>query len=108
MIIGRDILSDLGFKFDFTTMTVEWDGIDIPMKDSDSTEEENFFIPDPDTVNDSAERLKKILDAKYVPADLGQVCLDQVQLNKEEQDMLHSLLDQILRPVRWNIGEMAR
>ena len=93
MIIGRDILSDLGFKFDFTTMSVEWDGIEIPMKDSDTNEEENFFIPDPSTVDDSAERLKKILDAKYEPADLKQVCKEQHQLNEEEQEMLHQLLN---------------
>ena len=93
MILGRDILADLGFKFDFTTMSVEWDGISIPMKDSDSTMEENFHIPDPELLEESAERLKKILDAKYVPADLRKVCEEQLQLNKEEQDMLYALLN---------------
>ena len=93
MIIGRDILSDLGFKFDFTTMSVEWDGVSIPMKDGDSNEEESFFIPDPTALDESAERLKQILDAKYEPADLRQVCRDQLQLNHEEQDMLHALLN---------------
>ena len=93
MIIGRDILSDLGFKFDFTTNEVEWDGISIPMKDSDKSEQENFHIPDPDALEESAERLKKILDAKYVPADLRKVCEEQLQLDVHEQDMLHALLE---------------
>ena len=93
MIIGRDILSDLGFKFDFTTMSVEWDGISIPMKDADATEEENFFVSDPGPVDESAERLKKILDAKYEPADLKQVSLEQTQLNEDEQRQLHALLE---------------
>ena len=93
MIIGRDILTDLGFKFDFTNQTVEWDGISIPMKDGDATEEESFFVPDPESVDDSADRLKKILDAKYEPADLQKVCQEQTQLNKDEQQQLYTLLD---------------
>ena len=92
MIIGRDILSDLGFKFDFTTMSVEWDGISVPMKESDKTEAENFHVPDPSALDESAERLKKILDAKYEAADLGEVCRSQKQLSVDEQDMLHNLL----------------
>ena len=92
MIIGRDILSDLGFKFDFTTMSVEWDGVSVPMKNSDSTEEENFHIPDPACVDDDAERLKRILDAKYEKADLKKVAESQTQLSPEEQDKLHELL----------------
>ena len=93
MIVGRDILTDLGFKFDFTTSSVEWDGVSIPMKDSDQVEEENFHIPDPTALDDSAERLKKILDAKYEPADLRKVCQEQLQLNDEEQEALHQLLE---------------
>ena len=64
-------------------MSVEWDGIAIPMKDSGEVkEEENFYIPDPrGHAEDSADRLKKILDAKYKPADLRKVCEEQLQLD---------------------------
>ena len=60
MIIGRDILSDLGFKFDFTTMSVEWDGSEIPMKNSDSPEEENYHIGDPSALEESLSRATSI------------------------------------------------
>ena len=92
MIIGRDILSDLGFKFDFTSMTVEWDGISIPMKNSDTSEDENFHIRDQPCVDEQMERLKGILDAKYEKADLLKVAEGQSQLSSEEQGKLHELL----------------
>ena len=33
MIIGRDILTELGINFSFDTKTVEWEGISIPMSE---------------------------------------------------------------------------
>ena len=56
-------MSDLGIKFDFATHEVDWDGISIPMKDDGSTEQENFHVPDPESLEESADCLKKILDA---------------------------------------------
>ena len=56
MIIGRDILSDLGVKFDFTDMSVEWDRMSIPMKDSEATEEESFHVPDPAELDETVTR----------------------------------------------------
>jgi predicted aspartyl protease len=50
MIIGRDVLSALGFKFDFATMTIEWDHAHVPMKDSTEVAEEAFYIQDPEAV----------------------------------------------------------
>ena len=92
MIIGRDILSDLGVKFDFTDMSVEWDGMSIPMKDSEATEEESFYVPDPAELDETAGRLKKILDAKYEAADLKQIADACSELNTSEKGALHELL----------------
>ena len=94
MIIGRDILSDLGFKFDFSSNTVEWDGVSIPLKPNDATEQEAYHVPDPDKVEDATDRLKKILDAKYVPADLRKVADNCEQLTPQQKDALHDRLHQ--------------
>ena len=94
MIIGRDILSDLGIKFDFSDMTMEWDGSSIPMKDSDASMMESYFVADPDSLDDATERLKHILDAKYEKADLKEVASQAIHLDDDEQQKLHSLLSE--------------
>ena len=63
MIIGRDVLSELGINLNFKDMTVQWDTAIIPMKDIDATEENTYAIDDSDAIIDATERIKKILDA---------------------------------------------
>ena len=92
MIIGRDILIDLGFKFDFEDRSVEWDGASVPMKDTSQPEQTLFFVPDPDAIADASERLKSILDAKYEAADLGEIARDADYLNPDQKRKLHSIL----------------
>jgi hypothetical protein len=92
MIIGRDILSALGFKFDFATMTIEWDHAHVPMKDSEQAAEELFYVQDPEAVLDATLRLKGILDAKYEQADLHEVAASASHLAVEEQSHLQEAL----------------
>ncbi len=93
MIIGRDVMEDLGIDLHFSSQEISWEGSRIPFKDIDSTMEEAFHIDDPVEVDDAAERLiKKILDAKYDKANLQQVCSDQAQLNEDEQEQLFRLM----------------
>jgi hypothetical protein len=73
MIIGRDMLSALGIKFDFTTMSIEWEHASVPMKDSEAVNQEAFYVADPEAIQDASSRLKRILDAKYEKADLREV-----------------------------------
>ena len=94
MILGRDLLSELGIKFDFTDMSVEWDGISIPMKDSGSDDREAFFIQEPEALAEATERLKGILDAKYEKANLSEVAADCEHLNGKQQDKLRDLLEE--------------
>jgi Retroviral aspartyl protease len=70
LIIGRDLLSELGFMLNFKTQTVEWDEIEIPMKPENSTPERSFHIKDSDAIDSATERIKGILEAKYEAADL--------------------------------------
>jgi hypothetical protein len=55
----------------------------MPFKDFDATALDSYHIKDPDgLLKDSTDRLKKILDAKYVPADLEKLCQSQAQQKK--------------------------
>ena len=54
MIIGRDLLTDLGIDIRFSTNTVEWDSIEIAMKEGDATVE-SFHIGDPDSIKEANE-----------------------------------------------------
>ena len=92
MIIGRDILQGLGIKFDFTDLTIEWDGAVIPMRDSDSMSCEAFYIHEPEAVEAETDRIRGILDAKYEKADLAEVAAQATHLSKAEQDRLHKFL----------------
>ena len=45
----------------------------MPFKHIDATPLDAYFIKDPVGVTDASDRIKKILDAKYEPADLTTV-----------------------------------
>ena len=91
MIIGRDILEFLGIDIKFSDQTVEWEFASMPFKDQDSNLTD-FYVEEPEAVEEANERLKKILDAKYEAADLEEICRDQPELNRDEQDRLLRLL----------------
>jgi hypothetical protein len=76
-------------KFDFTNLTMEWDGATIPMQDVDSMTNEAFHIHDPDSIAEATDRVKAILDAKYEKADLAEVAQSATHLSKMEQKELH-------------------
>ena len=79
MIIGRDLLEELGINFLFKEHMMEWDNATTPMLDPavfnndfiDDLEHEFLYIHDPDTTD--AERIQAILNAKYCKADLEQI-----------------------------------
>jgi hypothetical protein len=92
MIIGRDLLDDLGFIINFSEHTVTWDEASMPFKDLTDDVLENFHISEPDSIEESMSRVKKILDNSYAPADLHEVARDQTHLTKEQQQKLEDLL----------------
>ena len=93
MIIGRDILSFLGIDLLFSARRVEWENEQMPFRPYDATVESHYHIAEAMAAEQSADRIKEILDAKYEPADLEKVCASQEHLQKEEQQRLHSLLN---------------
>ncbi len=94
MIIGRDLLDELGMNFLFSTNLMEWDNASTSMLDPDLFDQEDLdelanemlYMHDPDTTE--AERIQEILDAKYCKAELEKCNT----LNREDQQKLLKLL----------------
>jgi hypothetical protein len=96
-------------KFDFTNLTVEWDGATIPMRDVDSMTNEAFYMHDPDAVAEVTDRVKAILDAKYEKADLAEVAQSATSLSETERKELHQFLNKYEDLFdgslgKWNMG----
>ena len=82
MIIGRDLLRELGITLNFSDQTMTWDESTVRMKDPEefadiSSPLHEFFwhceCYETQALQDASVCLKKILDAKYAPADLDEI-----------------------------------
>jgi hypothetical protein len=95
MIIGNDLLESLKIDIKYSTSTIEWDGAEIPMKSRDATIEDSFYINDTPSLVEAAERIKQILDAKYEPANLEEICANCTHLTEEQREDLFFVLKKI-------------
>ena len=91
MIIGNDLLQSLKIDIKYSTSTIEWDDIEIPMRSRDATSEDSYVIAE-DCLKDASQRIKEILDAKYEPANLDEITTNCKNLDEEQQEDLHKLL----------------
>ena len=92
MIIGRDMMEELGIDVHFSKSEVEWDQATIPMRDPMAPLETSYHVQESGHAADMSERVKSILDAKYEKADLREICNNQRHLNQKEQQELYQLL----------------
>ncbi len=107
MIVGRDLLRELGIVLDFQNETIGWEGASIPMKPHDSTVEDSFHVQDGARIAEATERMKKILDAKYEPANLEKIVEDSTHLTKDEQQRLYRLLNKYKTLFDGTLGKWA-
>ena len=92
MIIGRDLLTDLGITLDFGGQCSHYQHVQVPMKPVDGTVETAYHVQEPATVEEATSRVTKILDAHYEKADLSKVCEECSHLTPEEREALLALL----------------
>ena len=98
MIIGRDLLFELGINFLFDQQIMTWDGASVAMKPPDYLrqrtakvfENEIQLMEDPDTTD--IERIQRTLDVKYAPADLEAEVNKSEDLTVEQRNQLLELL----------------
>ena len=72
MIIGRDILKLLKMDIHSSDLTISIGDIKVPWQPR-KAKDSHLFNADADLDDEAADRLKKILDAKYDPADLDKL-----------------------------------
>jgi hypothetical protein len=101
MIIGHDLMSQLGIILDFDGQTIMWDKSTIKMKEykdlSDINSPINEFYwhevtYESQALNDASSHLNKILDTKYEPADLNKIACNCDYLTNDKLMQLLSLL----------------
>ena len=98
MIIGRDLMHELGINLLFDTAEIFWDNATVKMVAPSSLsedwvenlEKEVLFAHDPDTTD--AKRIQDIIESKYCPADLEKIVSECKHLEKDEQKQLLQLL----------------
>jgi hypothetical protein len=101
MIIGCDLMVELRLQINYKNLTVTWDDSTIQMKDYEALSDLMTPIHDfywheesyeSQALNDATARIKKILDAKYKPANLNEVTSKCAHLTDDEQAQLNALL----------------
>ena len=101
MILGRDVMSELGITLDFKDQTMTWDDSTINMKDPESLKEiigtvNDFFWKndqyETEVLQEASAHLQKILDVKHAPVDLDEVIQTCGHLTKDKKHQLHALL----------------
>ena len=92
LIIGRDLLTELGISLDFFNQKTIRQDAEIPMKLPNATINSDFYVQDNSLIENETNRIKKILDAKYEAANLEEIAELAIHLSKEEQQQLYKLL----------------
>ena len=107
MVIGRDILSELGILLDFKHGLIHRDEVQVPMTDIDNLplnpkdgkfigkRQESHFatnIKEPPIAAAAIERVSQILDAKYAPVDPWTICEACTNLDEYQRMDLHEVL----------------
>ena len=98
MIIGRDLLTELGIDLLFSSGEMKWEQAIVPMRDPsqlqaseiDALENEIYSMHDPETTD--AARIQSIIDVKYAPQDIDSIVEKCVDLTESERERLKKLL----------------
>jgi hypothetical protein len=87
------MLSALGIILDFSRDMIIWEEGELPMKPRDSTRKNSFFVKEPDALHEEADRMSKILDAKYQKADLKNIAEITKGLTEDQKTKLWHFLN---------------
>ena len=89
LIIGRDLMKELGLIIDFKNESIIWDDVKVSMKTANAQPPKEFYnTGKPITPN----KIKEILSAKYAPANLAEEVKSFDHLSSSEQADLLTLL----------------
>jgi hypothetical protein len=92
VIVGRDLLQDLGIIINFRDKTIEWEHGSDPIPHFKSDSHDLFKIEsERKPVIEATNRVKSIIDAKYEKANLDELVTSCTQLSNLEQQQLLQL-----------------
>jgi len=95
MIIGRDLLQDLGILSNFKDHTMTWEKVSLLMRDHNTLIEEIYVVHESEILYEATERTKWILEATYEPVTPQEIinCCDH--LSSEESKNCLSFLQSL-------------
>jgi len=113
IILGKDFMQEFGIDILNSSLTLRWDGIEIPMRDFGELRKPEHahyafsLLIDQHTAstNEMQDRVTRILDAKYEKADLSQLCSQQKHLSTHEQGLLLKVLKKYEHLFDGTLGE---
>ena len=93
IIIGQDLMQDLGIDILNSSGTIKWGDQEIHMRPRDTTLTEMLStVQDPPTVQSETKRISDILDAKYEAANLKNIVKNTPILSQEDKEALFKVL----------------
>lgn len=91
MIIGRDVMTELNLDVLASDATVTMNDIKIPWIPRGSKTSSLFHVEEQENSEDAGDRIRRILDAKYAPADLMKVVAETGLESSQQKDLLDLL-----------------
>jgi hypothetical protein len=98
MIIGRDLLHELGIDLLFSLGVMKWDNATVPMRDPSHLRDSNIddfedeICSMHDLITTDAARIQEIMDVKYAPGDINEMVFKCDHLTNTERSNLKMLL----------------
>ena len=93
IIIGMDLMQELGIDILNSSGTIKWGDQEIHMRPRDTTLAEMLStVKDPPAVEAATKRISNILDAKYEAANLKNIAKNTPSLSQEDKIALYNVL----------------
>ena len=93
IIIGQDLMQEMGIDILNSTKTIKWDEQEINMRPRSTTVTEMLQATnDPPAIQAEIKRIGEILDAKYELANLKQVTKDIPLISKSDREAIYRVL----------------
>ena len=92
VIVGQNLLWELGIQLDFQNNAIRWQGFNLPMKPIDCKMRTHFTIQDSKNVRNTPKRIKKILDANYEKANLKKIFNNLKYRSNDKQSLILKLV----------------
>ena len=105
IILGRDVMQNLGINLDFEDKVIRWNGSSANMKHPQSANNFNYNIEESYALQAENSRLQRILDAKYEKANLLEITKNCTHLSTKEQKSLYFLLRKFEKMFNGQLGK---